>query len=156
MATDEPGSERDHIELKERFDQLRPEILETLRMFSFFLIPHPHFPNCPMNLQVSLLISQTLLRSPHPTPTSVLSLRCYTKTPFIRPLAIHMRIRLKSMLTALGGCLRGRLCGGVWCMGKRGWCLQWRKVGGVSGGSIWMSTGRRRRDREGNVMQWRG
>ncbi|KAG1753426.1 hypothetical protein EDB19DRAFT_1892754 [Suillus lakei] len=38
IAADEPGSERDHIELKERFDQLRPEILETLRLTS-------HLPN---------------------------------------------------------------------------------------------------------------
>ncbi|OJA08151.1 hypothetical protein AZE42_03589 [Rhizopogon vesiculosus] len=38
MAADEPGSERDHIELKERFDQLRPEILETLRLTSH--LPH--------------------------------------------------------------------------------------------------------------------
>ncbi|KAG2031047.1 hypothetical protein BDR03DRAFT_1032191 [Suillus americanus] len=37
-SADEPGSERDHIELKERFDQLRPEILETLRLTS-------HLPN---------------------------------------------------------------------------------------------------------------
>lgn len=35
IAADEPGSERDHIELKERFDQLRPEILETLRLTSY-------------------------------------------------------------------------------------------------------------------------
>jgi nuclear pore complex protein Nup133 len=53
IAADEPGSERDHIELKERFDQLRPEILETLCMLSFVPIPHPHFlTNYPMNLQV--------------------------------------------------------------------------------------------------------
>ncbi|KAG1756709.1 uncharacterized protein EDB91DRAFT_1241762 [Suillus paluster] len=38
IAADEPGSERDHIELKERFDQLRPEILETLRLISY--LPH--------------------------------------------------------------------------------------------------------------------
>lgn len=38
IGADEPGSERDHIELKERFDQLRPEILETLRLTS-------HLPN---------------------------------------------------------------------------------------------------------------
>ncbi|KAG2157173.1 hypothetical protein DEU56DRAFT_7542 [Suillus clintonianus] len=38
IAADEPGSERDHIDLKERFDQLRPEILETLRLTS-------HLPN---------------------------------------------------------------------------------------------------------------
>jgi nuclear pore complex protein Nup133 len=31
MAADEPGSERDRTELEDRFAQLRPEILETLR-----------------------------------------------------------------------------------------------------------------------------
>lgn len=31
MAADELGSERDRIELEDRFAQLRPEILETLR-----------------------------------------------------------------------------------------------------------------------------
>ncbi|KAJ8584941.1 hypothetical protein M405DRAFT_746145 [Rhizopogon salebrosus TDB-379] len=34
ITADEPGSERDYVELKERFDQLRPEILETLRLTS--------------------------------------------------------------------------------------------------------------------------
>ncbi|KIK91679.1 hypothetical protein PAXRUDRAFT_830622 [Paxillus rubicundulus Ve08.2h10] len=34
MAADEPGSERDRMELEDRFAQLRPEILETLRLAS--------------------------------------------------------------------------------------------------------------------------
>ncbi|KAF8843579.1 hypothetical protein BDN67DRAFT_964047 [Paxillus ammoniavirescens] len=34
MAADEPGSERDRTELEDRFAQLRPEILETLRLTS--------------------------------------------------------------------------------------------------------------------------
>ncbi|KAF9227508.1 hypothetical protein BS17DRAFT_746046 [Gyrodon lividus] len=34
MAADEPGSERDKTELEDRFAQLRPEILETLRLTS--------------------------------------------------------------------------------------------------------------------------
>ncbi|KAI6036255.1 hypothetical protein BKA83DRAFT_108575 [Pisolithus microcarpus] len=32
MAADEPGSQRDRMELEDRFSQLRPEILETLRL----------------------------------------------------------------------------------------------------------------------------
>ncbi|KAI6045772.1 hypothetical protein EDC04DRAFT_3031700 [Pisolithus marmoratus] len=32
MAADEPGTQRDRIELEDRFSQLRPEILETLRL----------------------------------------------------------------------------------------------------------------------------
>src|SRR6267154_4922540 len=44
IAAEEPGSGRDHIDLKERFDQLRPEILETLRMFPFFPLSFPNLP----------------------------------------------------------------------------------------------------------------
>lgn len=32
MGADEPGSQRDRIELEDRFSQLRPEVLETLRL----------------------------------------------------------------------------------------------------------------------------
>lgn len=35
-AADEPGAERERLELYDRFRQLRPEVLDTLRMFLSF------------------------------------------------------------------------------------------------------------------------
>ncbi|KAI6005623.1 hypothetical protein EDD15DRAFT_2212668 [Pisolithus albus] len=43
MAADEPGSQRDRMELEDRFSQLRPEILETLP--SLLLRPTPYPPS---------------------------------------------------------------------------------------------------------------
>jgi len=152
IGVDEPGSERDHIELQERFDQLRPEILETLRMLPLSSSPCLML----MNSQASHHTLRTHARLLYLTLTSVHSLPFCTETPSTRPPPILTRARLPSTLTALVECLRRRWCDGAWCMGKREWYLRWRKVEMTNGGSIWMSTGLKRKNKGADATQWHG
>ena len=68
MAADELGSERDRIELQDRFSQLRPEILETLRTLLNLLRSPGNLNNSVV--QVSLITSDRHSRWRRPILTS--------------------------------------------------------------------------------------
>ena len=112
MAAEDPNSHSDRKELEDKFAQLRPEVLETLRMLFYTVsLVKPLLTASPPQAQLRIFSKPS--PSQLPTLTFLPLLRSSFAQNHTLLLQTHKRLSLKTILPDTVTCLAKKSCDGV-------------------------------------------